>query len=67
VPPPLDVHIIVDNYATHSIHRSSAGWPSGRGHFTPTYASWLNQVEIWFNRITQQAIAAVLSAAYETW
>jgi putative transposase len=25
-------------------------------HFTPTYASWLNQVEIWFNRITQQAI-----------
>jgi putative transposase len=25
-------------------------------HFTPTYSSWLNQVEIWFNRITQQAI-----------
>jgi len=25
-------------------------------HFTPTYASWLNQVEIWFNRITQRAI-----------
>ena len=25
-------------------------------HYTPTYASWLNQVEIWFNRITQQAI-----------
>jgi hypothetical protein len=25
-------------------------------HFTPTYASWINQVEIWFNRITQQAI-----------
>jgi len=25
-------------------------------HFTPTYASWPNQVEIWFNRITQQAI-----------
>lgn len=25
-------------------------------HFTPTYALWLNQVEIWFNRITQQAI-----------
>jgi len=27
-----------------------------RVHFTPTYASWLNQVEIWFHRITQQAI-----------
>jgi len=25
-------------------------------HFTPTYASWLNQMEIWFNRITQRAI-----------
>jgi len=25
-------------------------------HYTPTYSSWLNQVEIWFNRITQQAI-----------
>jgi putative transposase len=25
-------------------------------HFSPTYASWLNQVEIWFNRIAQQAI-----------
>ncbi len=25
-------------------------------HFTPTYASWLNQVEIWFHRIAQQAI-----------
>ena len=25
-------------------------------HFTPTYASWLNQVEIWFHRITQRAI-----------
>jgi putative transposase len=25
-------------------------------HFTPTYASWLKQVEIWFNRITQQAL-----------
>jgi transposase len=28
----------------------------GHVHFTPTYASWLNQVEIWFNRITQQSI-----------
>jgi putative transposase len=33
-----------------------AARPRFHVHFTPTYASWLNQVEIWFNRITQQAI-----------
>ena len=39
---------------------SDAGWLAARPrfhvHYTPTYASWLNQVEIWFNIITQQAI-----------
>jgi putative transposase len=55
----LDVHIIVDNYATHKhprVKRWLAARPRFHVHFTPTYASWLNQVEIWFNRITQQAI-----------
>jgi putative transposase len=33
-----------------------AARPRFHVHFTPTYSSWLNQVEIWFNRITQQAI-----------
>jgi putative transposase len=59
VPARLDVHIIVDNYATHKhprVQRWLAGRPRFHVHFTPTYASWLNQVEIWFNRITQQAI-----------
>jgi putative transposase len=59
VPKNLEVHIIVDNYATHK-HRRVRRWFAARPrfhvHFTPTYASWLNQVEIWFNRITQQAI-----------
>lgn len=59
VPPKLDVHVIVDNYATHK-HPRVKRWLAARArfhvHFTPTYASWLNQVEIWFNRITQQAI-----------
>jgi len=59
VPKKLDVHIIVDNYATHK-HLRVRRWFATRSrfhvHFTPTYASWLNQVEIWFNRITQQAI-----------
>src|SRR5258708_35326924 len=59
VPPDLDVHVIVDNYATHKhprVKRWLATRPRFHVHFTPTYASWLNQVEIWFNRITQQAI-----------
>jgi putative transposase len=59
VPAQLDVHIIVDNYATHKhprVERWLAARPRFHVHFTPTYASWLNQVEIWFNRITQQAI-----------
>ena len=59
MPEPLDVHIIVDNYATHKhprVKRWLAQRPRFHVHFTPTYASWLNQVEIWFNRITQQAI-----------
>ena len=59
VPKNLEVHIIVDNYATHKhlrVRRWFATRPRFHVHFTPTYASWLNQVEIWFNRITQQAI-----------
>jgi len=59
VPESLQVHIIVDNYATHKhprVKRWFAARPRFHVHFTPTYASWLNQVEIWFNRITQQAI-----------
>jgi putative transposase len=59
VPAELEVHVIVDNYATHKhprVKRWLALQPRFHVHFTPTYASWLNQVEIWFNRITQQAI-----------
>ena len=59
VPPHLDIHLVVDNYATHKharIKRWMALHPRYHVHYTPTYASWLNQVEIWFNLITQQAI-----------
>ena len=51
--------MIVDNYSTHKhprVKRWLAARPRFHVHFTPTYASWLNQVEIWFNRITQQSI-----------
>jgi len=59
VPAKLDIHLVLDNYATHK-HPKIRGWlaqrPRYHVHFTPTYASWLNQVETWFNRITQRAI-----------
>jgi putative transposase len=58
-PAQLTIHLIVDNYSTHShsqVKRWLAAHPRYQLHFTPTYASWLNQVEIWFNIVTQQAI-----------
>lgn len=58
-PPGLDLHVIVDNYATHK-HAKVKLWlarhPRFHFHFTPTYSSWLNQVEIFFSIITKQAI-----------
>jgi putative transposase len=59
VPEDLDIHLVVDNYATHKhdkVKRWLAAHPRYHVHYTPTYASWLNQVEIWFNIITQKAI-----------
>ena len=59
VPPSLDIHLIADNYATHK-HPKVKAWLAHRPryhiHYTPTYASWLNQVERWFGLITQRAI-----------
>jgi len=58
VPADLEVHLIADNYATHKHPRVKA-WlarhPRCVIHYTPTYASWLNQVERWFGLITQHA------------
>ena len=59
VPRELDVHLVMDNYATHK-HAKAKAWlakrPRYQIHYTPTYASWLNQVERWFRIITQRAI-----------
>ena len=59
IPKGLDVHLIVDNYATHK-HPNVRTWlarrPRYQIHYTPTYSSWLNQVERWFGLITQRAI-----------
>ena len=59
VPATLDLHLIVDNHATHK-HPKVRAWLAARPryhvHHTPTYSSWLNQVERWFGLITQQSI-----------
>jgi transposase len=59
VPADLDVHLIMDNYATHkapAIKTWFAKRPRYHLHFTPTYASWLNQVERWFALLTERQI-----------
>jgi len=57
VPAGLDVHLVMDNYATHktpAIRAWFARHPRFQVHFTPTSASWLNQVERWFSTLTQK-------------
>ena len=59
VPEDLDIHLIVDNYATHKtqlIRDWLAKRPRFQLHFTPTSASWLNQVERWFALLTERQL-----------
>jgi transposase len=59
VPAGLDVHLIVDNYATHKtaiIRKWFAKRPRFHVHFTPTYGSWINLVERWFAELTNKRI-----------
>jgi transposase len=58
-PKGLALHLIVDNYGTHT-HDNVKKWlakhPRFHLHFTPTSSSWLNLVERWFRELTQKAI-----------
>ena len=59
VPADLDVHLILDNYATHKtpeIRRWLLRHPRFHLHFTPTSGSWLNMVERWFAELTTKKI-----------
>ncbi len=59
VPAALEIHLVLDNYATHKtplIQRWLAKRPRYHLHFTPTSASWLNQVERWFALLTQKQL-----------
>ncbi len=56
-PADREIHVILDNYC---IHKNNADWlnrhPNVSFHFTPTSASWLNQVEIWFGIMTRKVL-----------
>jgi len=58
-PPELDLHLIVDNYATHK-HAKVKNWLKRHRrfhvHFTPTSSSWLNLIERWFRDLTDKRI-----------
>ncbi|KWN04818.1 DDE endonuclease [Burkholderia territorii] len=59
VPAEMDVHLVMDNYGTHktpSIKNWFARHSRFHVHFTPTSASWLNQVERWFATLTEKYI-----------
>src|SRR2546422_5876240 len=55
-----EIHVIADNLSTHktqAVRTFLIEHPTVRIHFTPTYSSWLNQVELWFSKIQRDVIA----------
>src|SRR5271167_3586223 len=55
-----EIHIVLDNLSAHktqAVDEFLAEHPKVRFHFTPTYSSWLNQVELWFAKIERDVIA----------
>jgi transposase len=55
-----EIHVIVDNLSAHKTDKVTeflAGHPNVHLHYTPTYSSWLNQVELWFAKIERDVIA----------
>ena len=58
------IHIIADNLSTHktaAVQGFLSAHPNVKLHYTPTYSSWLNQVEIWFSKIQRDLIARGIS------
>lgn len=54
-----EMHIILDNLSTHKTKQVAqflAAHPNVHLHFTPTYASWLNQIELWFSKMERDLI-----------
>lgn len=58
--PKQEIHVILDNLSAHKTQKVASflqQHPNVNLHFTPTYSSWLNEVEIWFSRIERDVIA----------
>ena len=58
-PKKREIHIVLDNLSAHKTHQVEdflAAHPNVHFHFTPTYSSWLNQVELWFAKIERDLI-----------
>lgn len=58
-PPDQEIHVILDNVSAHktqAVQRFLDEHPRVQLHFTPTYSSWLNQVELWFSKIERDLI-----------
>ena len=54
-----EIHVVLDNLSTHKPKEDHwlRAHPRVRFHFTPTHASWLNQIEVWFSLLSRQALA----------
>jgi transposase len=77
VEPGLDIHVICDNLSAHkapAVHRRLPAHPRVRLHFTPTYSSWISQVERWFAELQRRCLdrgvfcsLGELTTALEEW
>ena len=56
--PDRELHVILDNLSTHRVEHGpwAQAHPQVHFHFTPTHASWLNQIEVWFSILTTKAL-----------
>lgn len=64
--PEQEVHVILDNYCTHKKNEAwLAAHPSVHFHFTPTSASWLNMVEIWFGIFSRKSLSGASFSSKE--
>ena len=58
--PVQEIHVILDNLSGHKTKLVEAfldEHPNVRLHFTPTYSSWLNQVELWFSKVQRDVLS----------
>ena len=58
--PDQEIHVILDNLSAHKTKLVAAfldEHPNVKLHFTPTYSSWLNQVELWFSKVQRDVLS----------